>query len=95
MRLLETCISLDEGRCRKLAAVSLAPASPHTPNGREPGSNGKQMKTRVIIEYDLPLGDCVVLRDQEEQRWITCETVLACYSACKIDPLSRGIGVQN
>jgi hypothetical protein len=35
------------------------------------------MKTRVIIEYDLPLGDCVVLRDQEEQRWITCETLLA------------------
>jgi hypothetical protein len=35
------------------------------------------MKTRVVIEYDLPPGDCVVLRDQEEQRWITCETVLA------------------
>jgi hypothetical protein len=35
------------------------------------------MKTRVIIEYDLPPGDGVVLRDQEEQRWITCETVLA------------------
>jgi hypothetical protein len=42
---------------------------------------GKQMKTRVIIEYDLPrgcaAGDRVVVRDQEEQRWITCETVLA------------------
>ena len=41
----------------------------------------KQMKTRVIIEYDLPrgcaAGDRVVVRDQEEQRWITCETVLA------------------
>jgi hypothetical protein len=35
------------------------------------------MKTRVIIEYDLPAGDCVVLRDREEQRWTTCETVLA------------------
>jgi uncharacterized lipoprotein YbaY len=39
------------------------------------------MKTRVIIEYDLPrgcaAGDRVVVRDQEEQRWITCETVLA------------------
>jgi hypothetical protein len=43
------------------------------------------MKTRVIIEYDLPrgcassctAGDRVVIRDQEEQRWITCETVLA------------------
>jgi hypothetical protein len=40
------------------------------------------MKTRVIIEYNLPRsfaagGDRVVVRDQEEQRWITCETVLA------------------
>ena len=39
------------------------------------------MKTRVIIEYDLPrgcaAGDRIVVRDQEEQRWITCETVLA------------------
>jgi hypothetical protein len=38
------------------------------------------MKTRVIIEYDLPCvaaGDRVVVRDQEEQRWITCETVVA------------------
>jgi hypothetical protein len=38
------------------------------------------MKTRVIIEYDLPCvatGDRVVVRDQEEQRWTKCETVLA------------------
>ena len=35
------------------------------------------MKTRVIIEYELPQGDNVVLRDREEQRWITSETVLA------------------
>jgi hypothetical protein len=38
------------------------------------------MKTRVIIEYDLPRsssGDRVVVRDQEEQRWTKCETVLA------------------
>jgi hypothetical protein len=35
------------------------------------------MKTRVIIEYDLPTGDCVTLREREEQRWITCETVLS------------------
>jgi len=35
------------------------------------------MKTRVIIEYDLPTGDCVALREREEQRWITCETLLA------------------
>jgi hypothetical protein len=27
------------------------------------------MKTRVIIEYDLPAGDRVVVRDREEQRW--------------------------
>jgi uncharacterized lipoprotein YbaY len=36
------------------------------------------MKTRVTIEYDLPhSSDRVVMRDQEEQRWITSETVLA------------------
>jgi hypothetical protein len=34
------------------------------------------MKTRVIIEYDIPPGDWVALREQEEQRWSTCETVL-------------------
>ena len=38
------------------------------------------MKTRVIIEYDLPrgcvAGDRVVIRDQEQQRWTKCETVL-------------------
>jgi hypothetical protein len=37
---------------------------------------GGHMKTRVIIEYDLPPGDSVVLRDREEQRWITSQTVL-------------------
>jgi hypothetical protein len=36
------------------------------------------MKTRVIIDYDLPPGDSVVLRDREQQRWITSKTVLAC-----------------
>jgi hypothetical protein len=35
------------------------------------------MKTRVIIAYDLPPGDSIVLRGREEQRWITSETVLA------------------
>jgi hypothetical protein len=35
------------------------------------------MKTHVIIEYDLPAGDHVVVRDREEQRWITSKTVLA------------------
>lgn len=42
------------------------------------------MKTRVIIEYDLPPGDCVALRDQEEQRWTTCETVLALPGSAKV-----------
>jgi hypothetical protein len=37
----------------------------------------KEMKTRVIIEYVLPPGDRVAIRDREEQRWITSETVLA------------------
>jgi hypothetical protein len=40
-----------------------------------------RMRTRVIIEYDLPCGfaagDRVVVRDQVEQRWTKCETVLA------------------
>ena len=44
-------------------------------------ANGKQMKTRVIIEYNLPrscaAGDRVVVRDQEEQRWTRSDTVLA------------------
>ena len=35
------------------------------------------MKTRVVIEYDLPPGDSVALRDREEQRWIASETLLA------------------
>jgi hypothetical protein len=35
------------------------------------------MKIRVIIEYVSLPDDSVVLRDWEEQRWITCETVLA------------------
>lgn len=41
----------------------------------------RQMRTRVIIEYDIPrsfaVGDHIVVRDQEEQRWTKCETVLA------------------
>ena len=35
------------------------------------------MKTRVIIEYDLPAGDCVTLREREEQRCTASETVLS------------------
>jgi hypothetical protein len=42
------------------------------------------MKTRVIIEYDLPAGDRVVVRDQEEQRWTKCETVLALPGSAKV-----------
>jgi hypothetical protein len=34
------------------------------------------MKTRIVIEYDVPAGDSVVVRDQEEQRWTNCTTVL-------------------
>lgn len=41
------------------------------------GSGTKQMKVRVIIEYDLLPGDRIVLRDREEQRWTACKTVLA------------------
>ena len=39
------------------------------------------MKARVTIEYDIPEGDRTVLREREEQRWITCETLLALRSA--------------
>ena len=35
------------------------------------------MKTRVIIEYDIPAGDGVALREREEQRWTASETVLS------------------
>ena len=60
------------------------------------------MKTRVIIEYDLPrssaAGDHLVVRDQEEQRWTKCETVLALPGSAKVTvelpvgrrPLGRG-----
>jgi hypothetical protein len=40
-------------------------------------SGTKQMKARVIIEYDLLPGDRIVIRDREEQRWTACKTVLA------------------
>src|SRR5262249_2387798 len=49
---------------------------PHDPNGGNRGHTGSKMKTRGIIEDDLPAGDRVVVRDREEQRGITCETVL-------------------
>jgi len=43
------------------------------------------MKARVTIEYDLPEGDLTVLREREEQRWITCETLLALRSAAEVE----------
>jgi len=39
------------------------------------------MKARVTIEYDIPDGDRTALRDQEEQRWISSETLLQLHSA--------------
>ena len=42
------------------------------------------MKARVIIEYDLPPGDCVALREREEQRWTASETVLALPGSAKV-----------
>ena len=39
------------------------------------------MKAHVTIEYHIPDGDRTVLREREEQRWITCETLLALRSA--------------
>jgi hypothetical protein len=52
---------------------------------RPAGERDEQMKTRVIIEYDLPAaGDRIVVRDREEQRWIMCETVLALPGAATV-----------
>jgi hypothetical protein len=33
------------------------------------------MKARITIEYDLPEGDRMRLREREERRWMTCETL--------------------
>jgi hypothetical protein len=33
------------------------------------------MKARITIEYDLPEGDQSKLREREERRWMTCETL--------------------
>jgi hypothetical protein len=35
------------------------------------------MRARVTIEYDVPEEDRVALREREERRWITSETLLA------------------
>jgi hypothetical protein len=42
------------------------------------------MKTRVIIEYDIPAGDRVVVREREDQRWTASETVLALPGSAKV-----------
>jgi hypothetical protein len=39
------------------------------------------MRARVVIEYDIPNGDRIALRDREEQRWIRSETLLGIPSA--------------
>ena len=40
------------------------------------------MKARVIIEYPVPDGqDRITIREREEQRWMTSETVLGLRSA--------------
>jgi len=46
------------------------------------------MKARVTIEYDLDPGDpapLAALREREEQRWITNETVLGLSATVKIE----------
>jgi hypothetical protein len=39
------------------------------------------MRARIVIEYDIPTGDRIALRDREEQRWIRSETLLPIPSA--------------
>ena len=58
--------------------ASRSPQPRHSTLGkaRESGSGTKQMKAKVTIEYDLLPADRIVVRDREEQRWITCETLL-------------------
>jgi len=48
------------------------------------------MRARVTIEYDVAEGDRLALREREEQRWITSETLLALSSAVvKVELLDR------
>jgi hypothetical protein len=42
---------------------------------------GPAMRARIVIEYDIPNGDRMALRDREEQRWIRSETLRAMPSA--------------
>jgi len=44
-------------------------------------ARGEAIKAGITIEYRIPDGDRVALRDWEEQRWITSETVLTLRSA--------------
>jgi hypothetical protein len=39
------------------------------------------MRARITIEYFIPDGDPIALRDREEQRWMRSETLLALPSA--------------
>jgi hypothetical protein len=39
------------------------------------------MRARITIEYFIPDGDLIALRDREEQRWMRSETLLALQSA--------------
>jgi hypothetical protein len=42
---------------------------------------GAAMRARIVIEYDIPNGDRIALRDREEQRWVRSETLRAMPSA--------------
>jgi len=53
----------------------------HTLRARNRALVEGAMRARVTIEYDLPEGDRVALREQEEQRWVTSETLLVLRSA--------------
>jgi hypothetical protein len=45
------------------------------------GTRGRAMRARITIEYFIPDGDLIALRDREEQRWMRSETLLALQSA--------------
>jgi hypothetical protein len=42
---------------------------------------GPAVRARIVIEYDIPNGDRIALRDREEQRWVRSETLLSIPSA--------------
>jgi hypothetical protein len=39
------------------------------------------MRARIVIEFDIPSGDRIALRDREGQRWMRSETLRAIRSA--------------